>query len=78
MFIAGGPSFLRRSVGAQSLLLAVAIVSLPGFAPTERELFARARGYKHLAPLERKRIPVTTSVNDQHHLVIVFRYRALP
>src|SRR5947207_3267949 len=47
-------SLLRSSVGAQPLLPALAIVPLLVSLLTERDLWAWARSYKHLAPLERK------------------------
>ena len=49
-------SILRSSVGAQSLLSAPTKVSPPHFAPSGARSLVCARNYKHLAPLERKRI----------------------
>ena len=50
------PSSLGSSFGAQSLSSASAIVPLPDFAPNGAISLGVHRGYKRLAPLERKRI----------------------
>jgi hypothetical protein len=57
MFIARETlSLVRSYVGAQPLLLASEGFRCRVSLLTERGLWAGARGYKYLAPLERKRI----------------------
>ncbi len=54
-------SLVRSSVGAQSLLPDLARFRCQVSLLTERDLWACARSYRHLAPLERKRIQLLHS-----------------
>ena len=61
-------SLLRSSIGAKSHLSARAKVPLPCFAPNGARYWASARSYKHLAPLERKRIQLMRTPTDIYSL----------
>jgi hypothetical protein len=71
MFSPAVLSLLRSSEGAHPPLRVSAIVLLSRFAPTERDIVGVPCSYKHLAPLERKPIPLLRLQVEPHQSQLI-------